>query len=294
MGETAIQIRAEGTAEIYRGGRQYLRTSGDDSEHRWLKRDSNGLRPVSKSRERRLERIYRHRETAKAIRRCPRLEWERKAGQPVFSPAFGFGKIVAIIGSKIVVKFGKSERVVGAQDLMTRAQVEADWHLYWLRGERRRLEEGRRLSIIKSLCQHGEWQAFLDKYDYPRSTADDLIRRYHDEVKWETRTQLTGYRSIEHGDPEQPLNERVPDRDNTELAKLVRKEADERRGKEPSHNNAFWTLRIVAPPEILEMCRRRYKRKPEKSKEFWTLAAYVFIGKDRPHKKHHKSHRSHD
>lgn len=60
--------------------------------------------------------------------RHPLVEWERKAGQRVFSPAFGFGKIVATIGSKIVVKFGKRERVVGAQDLSTRAQAEIDWH----------------------------------------------------------------------------------------------------------------------------------------------------------------------
>jgi hypothetical protein len=205
MSETAIQIRADGTVEICRDGRQYLRVLGDAGEPRWLKRTWRGLRPVSESRARRLERIYRHPETAKAFRRRPRLGWERKVGQPVFSPAFGLGKIDAIVGNQIIVKFGKQERVMRAQDLMTRAQAESDWHLYWLRGERRRLQEGRRLSTIKSLCRHGEWQAFLDKYDYARSTADDLIRRYHDELRWEVRNQLTGNRAIEHGEPERLL-----------------------------------------------------------------------------------------
>jgi hypothetical protein len=226
--------------------------------------------------------------------RSPRLEWERKAGQPVYSPAFGFGQIVAVRGGKIIVKFGKNERVMGAQDLMTRAQAEADWHLYWLRGERRRLEEGRRLSIIKSLCRFGEWQAFLDKYDFPRSTADDLVRRYHDELRWEARTQLTGNRAIQHGEPKRLLNEHEPDRGNAELADLVGKEAERRRGKEPSHRNSFWPLRIIAPPKIVKMCRERYKSKPEESKEFWTLAAYIFIDQYPPNRTHRRSHRSHD
>src|ERR1700719_3668829 len=126
---------------------------------------------------------------AMPIRRYPTLEWERKAGQPVFSSAYGFGKIVAIQDGKIVVKFGKKERIVGAQDFMTRAQAENDWHTYWLTGERRRLEEGRRLSIIKKFCkaEHGAWKKFLRKYDYPRSTADDLIDHYNDEMRWAAR-----------------------------------------------------------------------------------------------------------
>src|SRR5580692_7813437 len=78
MAETAIQIRADGTAEIYRRGRQYLRVRGDDGEPRWLKRSSRGLRPVSDHRARQLDRIFRHAETAKAFCRRPRLEWERK------------------------------------------------------------------------------------------------------------------------------------------------------------------------------------------------------------------------
>jgi hypothetical protein len=227
---------------------------------------------------------------AMPIRRYPTLEWERKAGQPVFSSAYGFGKIVAIQDGKIVVKFGKKERIVGAQDLMTRAQAESDWHLYWLRGERRRLEEGRRLSIVKNLCRFGEWQAFLDKYDYPRSSADDLIRRYHIELKWEARTQLTGNRAIEDGEPARHINERRPDPNDDERKDLIRKETEKRHGKEPSYHKTLWSIRIKLPPDILTLCRERYERKGKSAKKFWRLAAYIFVGLELPHKKHHKSH----
>ena len=71
MKKTVMQIRADGTAEIYRGGRQYLRVHGDDGELRWLKRTSRGLRPVSDHRARRLERVYRN-PTTKPFARFPR------------------------------------------------------------------------------------------------------------------------------------------------------------------------------------------------------------------------------
>jgi hypothetical protein len=78
MTETAIQIRPDGTAEIYRGGRQYLRVSGDDGKPRWLKRTSRGLRPVSDHRARRLERAYLHRDDLPKFLRFPRLKSEPK------------------------------------------------------------------------------------------------------------------------------------------------------------------------------------------------------------------------
>jgi hypothetical protein len=294
MKETAMQIRADGTAEIYRRGRQYLRVRGDDGEPRWLKRSSRGLRPVSDHRARQLDRIFRHAETAKAFCRRPRLEWERKPGQPVYCPAVGFGQIVAVQGDKVTAKFGKNERVMGSQDLVTRAQVEADWHLYWLSGERRRLEEGKRLSIIKSLCRYGEWHAFLDKYDYPRSSADDLIRRYHDELRWEGRTELTGNRAGQVGEHERDIHECRPNPGDDELKDLIKKETEKRHGKEPSYHKTLWSIRIKLPQDILTLCRERYKRKSKSAKEFWRLAAYIFIGLQPPHKKHRKSHRHDD
>lgn len=298
MTEMAIEIKEDGSASLFclqgHYRRQYRRLLGRDGSYRWVKRTANGFTPISERRARRLERKFRHPETAKTPQRFPRLKWERKAGQPVYCPAFGFGKIVAIVGDKIVVKLGKKERVMGEQDLMTLAQAEADWHLYWVRGERRRLEEGKRLSNIKSLCRLsglGEWQAFLDKFDYPRSTADDLIRRYHTELRWEARTELTGNRASQEGEPERHINERRPDPDDDERNDLIAKEAEKRRGKEPSHHKTSWSIRINLPPDIVTLCRKRYKRKSKSAKAFWQRAAYIFVKLEPPHKKHRKSHR---
>ena len=297
METVALDDRGDGKATIFyrnRGWRRVLNERSPDAPAQWVALQYAAEDPVEAAdtkMQRFFEHAYRYPETAKPIRRRPRREWERKAGQPVYCPAFGFGEIVAIQGDKIVVKFGKKEQVMAAQDLMTRAQVEADWHLYWLRGERRRLEEGRRLSIIKSLCRHGEWQAFLDKYDYPRSTADDLIRRYREELRWKARTQLTGNRAIQVGVPALPIHERIPDPDDAERKALIKKETEKRRGKEPSHQKAPWPIRINLPPDIIALCRERYKHEGESAREYWRLAAYRFEGLKPPHKKHFKSHR---
>jgi hypothetical protein len=241
-----------------------------------------------------MERDYERPVLPVGVCRRARLVWGRKEGQPVFSPAFGFGKIVAIRGNKLVVKFGKQERVVNEEDLLTRAQAEADWHLYWLRGERRRLEEGRKLAIVKSLCRHGEWQQFLDKYEYPRSTADDLIARYQNELRWETRAEMPGNRANGHGQLGEHVNERQPNPNDAERDNLVKKEAEKRQRRQPSHHKTLWSLRIKLPPEILALCRERYRRKGESAKEFWRLAAYLFVGVEPPFRTHHKSHRHHE
>jgi hypothetical protein len=228
---------------------------------------------------------------AKPIRH-PRLEWERKVGQQIHSAKFGFGKIVAIQSDKIVVKFGKNERVMGAQDLSTRAQAEIDWHTYWLSGERRRLEEGKRLSIVKSLCEFGEWKKFLDKYNYSRSSADDLIRRYHIDLKWEARNQLPGNRASQTGDLGQRVNDHSEDPEGRERRELVKEEIEKRRGKEPTYHKTLWSIRIKLPPDVLALCRKKYVRNGKRAKEFWCLAAYIFVDLDPPRKKHrHKSHR---
>jgi hypothetical protein len=295
MRQFAFERRPDSSASIFDidKGRQYIRQREGDGSLRWLRRTTNGFRPVSDRRARRLERIYRHRDEHRRVRRYPRLVWERKAGQPVFSPAFGFGRIIAIPGNKIVVKFGKLDRVVNEEDLLTRAQAEADWHLYWLRGERRRLQEGRRLSVIKSLCRHGEWKAFLTKYDYPRSTADDLINRYQNELRWEA-SEMPGNRANGHGQLGRPVNERQSNPDDVERDDLVKKEAKKRQGREPSHHKTLWSIRIKLPPEILTLCRERYRRKGERAKEFWRLAAYLFVRVEPPFRTHHKSHRHHE
>ena len=279
MEEVMIRLddHGNGLATIFFKGERWKRVPGDgpDAPAEW-RADEGRLEVADREHRRIFEHAHRHPDTAKPVRRFPRLAWERKAGQPVYCLAFGFGKIVAIVDSKVVVKFRKQERVMNSQDLMTCAQAQADWHLYWLRGERRRLEEGRRLSIIKSLCRHGEWQAFLDKYDYPRSTADDLIEHYNNEVRWEARTELPGNRAIQAGEPERPTNERK---------ELVKKEIEKRRGKKPSYHKSLWSIRIKLPPDILNLCRERYRLGGEDAKEFWRRAAYQFVDIEPPDEK---------
>lgn len=154
------------------------------------------------------------------------------------------------------------------------------------------MEEGKRLSIVKSLCEFGEWQKFLDKYNYPRSTADDLIKKYKNELRWEARNHLPGNRASQPGDPGRQVNEHTEDPEGRERRELVKTEAEKRHGKEPTHHKTLWSIRIKLPPDILSLCRKRYKRKGKSAKKFWRLAAYVFVGVELPRKTHtRKSHR---
>jgi len=272
MGSMAIEQRADGSVFIFHYGRQYRRESNGS----WTKRTYNGWRKVSARRARRLERAYQHREEIKKVRRSPR-EWDLKLEQPVYCAAFGSGKIVAIKCGDVTVAFGEQEHKVDANDLMTRAQAETYWYGFWQSGAKRRFEEGRRLAIVKNLCRHGEWQTFLAKYDYPRSTADDLIRRYEDEMKFRSQ-QLPGYRSIDLADSEQNVSESTADPDANERKELVRLEAEKRIGRQPSAHPTDWTIRIKLPPEVLKLCREKYKEPAAKT--FWQRAAYRFVGLD--------------
>jgi hypothetical protein len=129
MSETAIQIRADGTGEIYRGGRQYLRVLGDDSEPSWFKRTSQGLRPVSEHRARRLERIYRHRDEIKQFRRYP-----RETAEDV-----GFYRTAYLI-----------------------AEIEKE-AIEWIgRGREANVELGRRFIRLKDLVSHGNFKAYYE------------------------------------------------------------------------------------------------------------------------------------
>lgn len=282
MQDTAFECREDGSRSIFIAGTQYRR---DKHSYRWLKRTPSGYgyRPVSDRRARRLERIYRHRDEIKRIRRFPRLEPELKRGLPVYHPAFGSGEIDAIEGEKITVKFGGLERRVRARDLVTRVRAEVDWHSYWLRGEKRRLKEGKLLWIIKSVCRFGEWQAFLRRYDYPRTTADDLIRRY---LETESN-ELHGNRAIDVTDAD-CADEHTPDPNSDEIKDLVTKETDKRRGRKPRHHPTFWSLRIKLPREVATRCRKKYKEESDAAKEFWQAAAYRFVGLD-PDEPNHNS-----
>ena len=287
MQDAAIEFRPDGSVSIFVAGRQYRR---EPHNERWVKRTPSGYgdRPVSDRRARWVERIYRHSDEIKRIRRFPRLEPALKPGLPVYHPAFGSGDIAAIEGEKILVKFGEHERQVRAQDLVTRDRAEVDWYRYWRRGAERRFEEGKRLWIVKSLCRHGEWQAFLNRYRYPRSTADDLIKRYRYEVKMAAQhRQLHGYRAIDLADADGQVNESTFDREAEEREELVAKENDKRRGRMP--HSEYWSIRIKLPPDVGTRCREKYKEEPDAAKEYWQAAAYIFVGLD-PDAPDHNSH----
>ena len=73
-------------------------------------------------------------------------------------------------------------------------------------GRKDDFKEGKPVAIVKNLCRFGEWRAFLKKYEYPRSTADDLIRRYEDDMKCKPQ-QLPGNRAIDVSDPKRQVSE---------------------------------------------------------------------------------------
>jgi hypothetical protein len=276
VSDLAIQIREGGIASLVHHGRLYKREPGSDGRPHWSELIADRHRPVSDHRARRYERIYRHPKKIKPFRHYPRLP-DLELGAPVFHTAFGYGTVTAIDGENITVTFGERKRQLRTRDLVTRTKAEASWYRYWLRGRKRRFEEGRRLAIFKSLCRFGEWQAFLDYYDFPRSTADDLIRRYKNEVA-EAQPQLTGYRAIDVADPDRQVNERTPDSDANEREELVTRETAKRHERRPGHHTTLWSIRIKLPPDVLALCHKKYK-KPN-AKEFWRRAAYEFVGLD--------------
>ena len=279
-----LDDRGGGAATIFFKNRGWKRVPSKDSPDaaEWFRLQHTAEDPLKSADSetgRILEHAYLHPETTEPVRRRPRLELPLKTSQPVYCSEFGFGGIVAIDGDDITVRFGEKERQVGAQDLVTRVRAEVAWHTYWLRGEKRRFEEGKRLFIVKSLCGFGEWQAFLDRYDYPRSSADDLIRRYKNEVAWKAQNQhLPGNRASDLADPDRHVNERKADPDAEEREELVRTETEKRRERKPTYHKTLWAIRIKLPPDILMRCREQYKLPG--AKKYWRRAAYEFIGED--------------
>ena len=286
MPEVIILDRSEdGIAIAYYAGQPWRRMPDEepDSPGRWSEK-SNEEEPADDKTQQILEDAYRSPDTP-IVNRWPQVESGWNQGDPVFDEALGFGKIIVIHDGKFVVKFGKDERVLRAEQFKTRVQAELDWHFYWRTGKRRRREEGRRLSIVKQLCRHGEWQAFLTKYNYPRSTADDLIELYEAGLRTEGQSDLPGNRSNELGD----LQDKARARDRDEVARkdLVNRELEKRRGKQPTHRKTWWAVRIELPPDIVSLCRRKYKGMGKKAKRFWRRAAYKFAGVKPSAKKDH-------
>jgi len=278
-----LDDRGGGTATIFFKSCGWKRVPSEDSPDaaEWFRLQytpEDPLEAADSKMRRILEHAYLHPERTEPVRRRPRIELPLKLGQPVYCSAFGFGRVVAI-DDDITVGFGEKERQMGKQDLVTRVGAEVAWHTYWLRGEKRRFEEGKRLFIVKNLCRFGEWQAFLDRYDYPRSSADDLIRRYKNQVMRETQIQqLPGNRASDLADPDRQVNERKADPDAEKRAELVRTETEKRRDRKPTYHKTLWTIRIKLPPDILIRCREQYKLPG--AKKYWRRVAYEFIGED--------------
>lgn len=264
MKETAMQIRADGTAEIYRGWRQYLRVFGDDGEPKWLKRTSRGLRPVSDRRARRLEQAYQDPAT-KAFVRSPRLPLDPEVGQPAFHLAHGYGMVTAIKGDEITF-VSKMERVVThtvrALDLITKNKAEVEFGTCYFAGGAKawRRAAGRWASLYKNLCLmegKGAYGAWLKRLCLNRSSIDDLIRRFEDEERRFSLTQVIlpesgktdtrNHRSeigvspyLVTGRPK--LSERTPDPENDGRQKNIQAEISKREGIKPTYHRTILFL----------------------------------------------------
>lgn len=280
-----FEDRGGGVATIYFKHRVWKRVPEKDSPDRaewWLVASDDRLIAADREMAQALEYAYQHPETTVPVCRFPRFDPSLQIGQSVFSRDFGFGEIVAINGHHVAVRFGKSKkRWMKKRDLITAIQAEVTWHTYWLRGEKRRLEEGKWLFIVKVLCrkQFGAWQAFLNRYDIPRSTADDLIRRYLDEMARKSPSQqLTGYRSIDLSSPDYAADVATAEKNVKQLDQLIEMERTNRDGREPTHHDSLWSIRIKLPHRILRRCRKKYKRPG--AKDYWRSKAYEFVGED--------------
>jgi hypothetical protein len=276
MKRTVMQIRADGTAEIYRGGRQYLRVFGDDGEPRWLKRTSHGLRPVSVHRARRLERIYQNPAT-KPFARFPRLATDPEVGKPAFHAALGYGMVTAIKGDQITFVCERERAFthkVKALDLITKVKAEVEFGTCYFAGGAKawRHAAGRWASVYKNLClmegkgAYGEW---LKRLGLNRSSIDDLIRRFEDEERRFSQTQLVLPESskTDTPDPESKigvspylvtgrakLDERMPDPENDERQKNIQAEISKRAGIKPTfHRTTLYLRRTHLDPEKLAL-----------------------------------------
>jgi hypothetical protein len=148
------------------------------------------------------------------------------------------------------------------------AELKDKFAASWLRGAGWRLEQGELLSQIKEECDHGQWGEFLKEYDIPRSTADDYIRRYKDEV------QITETRQFEDPDPEPQ-----PDPQAEERKQDIEIEKNKRKGKRPEHNptQVQVRLRSLLPHQTAVYWEER-KENRERVDAIWQAAFFHIIG----------------
>lgn len=210
--------------------------------------------------------------------RYPRLPIFFEVGQPVHQAEFGTGTINCICGCNITVAFWDEERELDIDDVVTLHQAEDRWQDCYSHGANRRLEEGRWLWVVRSLCsRRGQWTAFLEKWGVPRSSAHDLIRRFLQERFWASQ-HSSGNRT--EGVP--TLDERAVDNAtelNAERSKLVGEEAAKREenGHKETDKLAYWSVRIKLPEAVAHDCQKKYKESGEDAKEYWVGAAYRFV-----------------
>jgi hypothetical protein len=213
--------------------------------------------------------------------RFPRLPVIFKLGQLVHHTEFGTGTINSIRGCNVSVAFCDEERELDFEQVVTRALAEARWQDCYSHGANRRLEEGRWLWVVRSLCsRRGEWTAFLEKWGVPRSSAHDLIQRFLQERFWESQ-HSSGNRT--EGQPK--LDEGAADA-ATELnagrKTLVRNERDKREGNGHDQEAKLtdWHVRIKLREAVAEDCRGKYEEGGDDAKKYWVRAAYRFADRE--------------
>src|SRR5258705_184314 len=94
-----------------------------------------------------------------------------------------------------------------------------------LRGSGWRFEVGEVLYKIKEKCEQGEWGAFLEEHDLPRSTADGYIQEY------KQKAGITETREIKGPEPTPE-----PDDEAERRRKQIEEEKKKRRGKKREHS----------------------------------------------------------
>jgi hypothetical protein len=269
-----LDDRGDGrVSAFFRDGRWKRLDRGLDGTVSWIHTSDGSMETASREICQLLEHAYKHPETTEPVRRYPRVRPELKPGLPVYSPDFGFGEIAKVDGDNISVSFGEKTRHIERKELITQVDAAVDWHNCWLSGQKRRLEEGKRLFVVKGLSRFGEWQAFLDRYEIPRSTADDLIRRYLDSMLQQgCDVKLPGYRSglINPAHLGSDLTDAEAD-----LADLIEEETEKRRGKTPSYVAQYFAVRIAMSAEMVKRCRERYKKSG--ARKYWRRAANTFV-----------------
>jgi hypothetical protein len=285
LADLALDDRGHGKAVIYQRGngwKDYARVPNPDAAEEkgdWSDVTRDQPTAVDTKIPALLEYAYRNPTTVKKVIRFSRSESSPvlfKRGQLVHHTKFGTGTISSIQGCNVTVAFCDEERELDFEQVVTRTQAEQGWEACYAHGDNRRLEEGRWLWIVRSLCsRHGDWSAFLHKWGIPRSSAFDLIQRFLQERFAETR-QTSGNRTEGAQKVDERATDAVADKLNAERKQLV----DEERTKRDTAKLTYWSVRIKLPKAVAEGCREKYKEAGDDAKEYWVRAAYRFVDRE--------------